>query len=101
MSVGSGSDANPRDGDRITVDVDVRGDCVCVTRIDIHGCNALGLVARELSEMAQGRSPQVVARIAPREIIERLGLTAEDERCALTAIGALRAAIVDAHVKAL
>jgi hypothetical protein len=81
--------------------VEVREDRVSITRIELHGCDALGRAARELSDMAQGRSPQVVSRIAPRQLIERLGLAPDDERCALTAIAALRAAIVDAHTRTL
>ncbi len=101
MTVGTGSDANPRDGDLITMIVEVRDDRVVVTGTDIRGCDALRRAARALAKMAYGRSPEAVARIAPRELIDRVGLVPDEERCALTAIAALRAALVDAHVREL
>ena len=101
MSVGTGSEANPRDGDRITMDVDVSDDRIVVTRHEVNGCDAAKRSVRALAKMAFGRSPDVVARIAPRELIDRVGLLPDEERCALTAIAALRAALVDAHVRTL
>ncbi len=101
MSVGTGSEGNPRDGDLLTIDVEIRDDRVAITRMDIRGCEALRRSIRALSKMAYGRSPEAAARIAPRELIDRVGLVPDEERCALTAIAALRAALVDAHVRSL
>ena len=98
MTIGRGKYANPQDGDVIEMDVDLRGDTVAVTRMDLRCCDAATRAAKELSRRAYGKTPEDAARIEPRELIARLGLVAEEERCALTAIAALRAALVDADV---
>jgi len=98
MTIGRGKYANPQDGDVIEMDVDLRGDTVALTRMDLRCCDAATRAAKELSRWAYGKTPDDAARIEPRELIARLGLVAEEERCALTAIAALRAALVDAHV---
>jgi NifU-like protein involved in Fe-S cluster formation len=101
MTTGRGMYANPEDGDVIELDVDLRGDSVAVTRMDLRCCDAATRAAKELSRWAYGKTPEDAARIESRELIARLGLLAGEERCALTAIAALRAALVDAHVKEL
>jgi len=98
MTIGRGKYANPQDGDVIEMDVDLRGDTVALTRMDLRCCDAATRAAKELSRRVDGKTPEDAARIEPRELIARLGLVAEEERCALTAIAALRAALVDAHV---
>jgi len=98
MTIGRGKYANPQDGDVIEMDVDLRGDTVALTRMDLRCCDAATRAAKELSRWVYGKTPEDAARIEPRELIARLGLVAEEERCALTAIAALRAALVDAHV---
>ena len=101
MSVGTGKYANPRDGDVIEMDVELTQNTVAVTRIDLRCCEAGRRAASEIAMWAHGKTPEDAARIEPRELIEKLSLGQDEERCALTAIAALRAALVDAHVREL
>jgi NifU-like protein involved in Fe-S cluster formation len=101
MSAGTGRYMNPRDGDVVEFDVDVRHDSVSVTRMDLRCCETATRAAKELARWAHGKTPEDAALIEPRELIERLDLKEDEERCALTVIAALRAALVDAHVREL
>ena len=101
MTVGRGKYANPRDGDVIEMDVDVRGGTVVVTRMDLRCCDAAVRASKELARLAYGKTSEDAARIEPHDLITRLDLSRDEERCALTAIAALRAALVDAHVTEL
>ena len=98
MTIGRGKYANPRDGDVIEMDVDLRNGTVAVTRMDLRCCDAGMRAAKQLSRLAYGQSPEDAARVEARDLIARLELGPDEERCALTAIAALRAALVDAHV---
>jgi len=98
MSRGRGRYANPRDGDVVEFEVDVAHDTVAVTTMSLRGCGAAARAAGELARWAHGKTPEDAARIEPPVLIDRLELTPDEERCALTAIAALRAALVDAHV---
>lgn len=101
MSIGRGKYANPRDGDVIEFEVDLTHDTVAVRSMATRGCPAASRAAGELARWAHGKAPEDAARIEPRELIERLELMPDEERCALTAIAAFRAALVDAHVREL
>jgi hypothetical protein len=101
VTIGRGKYANPRDGDVIEMDVDVRDGTVAVTRMDLRCCDAAARASKELARLAYGTSPEDAARIEPFALIVRLDLSKDEERCALTAIAALRAALVDAHVTEL
>jgi NifU-like protein involved in Fe-S cluster formation len=101
VSIGHGKYANPRDGDVIEFEVDLTHDTVAVTTTATRGCGAATRAAGELTRWAHGKTPEDAARIEPRELIERLELMPDEERCALTAIAAFRAALVDAHVREL
>ncbi len=101
MSRGSGKDANPRDGDVVEYEVDTGDGSVHVRRTSVRGCHAAQRVAAELCELVRLQTPEDAARIEPVELIRRLDLTQDQERCALTVVSAFRAALVDAHVKAL
>ena len=101
MTIGRGTYANPRDGDVVEFEVDVVGDSVGVRTTTTRGCAAAARSAGELATWARGKTPEDAARIEARELIARLRLLPDEERCALTAIAALRAALVDAHVTAL
>ena len=101
MSAGHGKYANPRDGDLIEMDVDVRHDSVAVTGMSLRCCDAATRAAKELASWAHGKTPEDAALIEPRALINRLRLTADEERCALTTVAALRAALSDAHVNEL
>ncbi len=101
MSVGTGKYMNARDGDVVELTVVMSDEAVSITHIEARGCHRIYEAARALAEMTRLKTPEEAARVEPRELIERLGLDAEHERCALTAIAALRAALVDAHVKSV
>jgi nitrogen fixation NifU-like protein len=98
---GKGSDTNPTCGDRTTITVRVADGRVAEARFRTFGCVAAIASASALTEMAAGRSVDEARAISPRQLIEALGgLPERKEGCALMAVGALRAALVDAHVKA-
>ena len=101
MSAGTGKYANPRDGDIVEFALDLTHDTVAVRFLTVRGCPASARAAGELARWAHGKTPEDASRIEPRELIERLSLMPDEERCALTAIAALRAALVDAHVREL
>ncbi len=101
MTKGRGKYANPRDGDVVEFEVEVAHDSVAVPVLNIRGCGAALRAGGELARWAHGKTPEDAARIEARELIARLSLMADEERCALTAIAALRAALVDAHVTEL
>jgi len=98
---GRGSDANPSCGDRTTITIRVADGQVTDIRFRTFGCTAAIASASTLTELASGRSVEDAAGLEPADILKALGgLPARKEACALMAIGALRAALVDARVKA-
>jgi nitrogen fixation NifU-like protein len=97
---GKGSDANPSCGDRTTITIRVRDGRVEAARFRTFGCTAAIAAASALTELAIGRSSAEAAAIEPGELIRVLGgLPSRKEACALMAVGALRAALIDAQVK--
>lgn len=101
MTTGTGRYMNPRHGDVVKLTVEVAGGRIATRDYTFSGCDALPGVMREVVAMSDGHMAEDVARIEAHDVIERLRLGPDDERCALTAIAALRAAIVDARVKDL
>ncbi len=101
MTWGIGTDANPRDGDRITFTVEVVDGRVHVRQTMLSGCVAARRAAEEIVRRVEGRPPEAAELIVVREIIDELRLEADAERCALTALSAFRAALVDIHVRLL
>jgi NifU-like protein involved in Fe-S cluster formation len=101
VTIGHGKYANPRDGDVIEMDVDVRDDRVTVTGMSLRSCDAGTRAAKELASWAHGMSPEDAALIEPRALITRLRLGADEARCALTTVAAFRAALIDARVNKL
>jgi nitrogen fixation NifU-like protein len=98
---GKGSDTNPTCGDRTTITVRIRDGRIDEARFRTFGCVAAIASASALTEMVKGRAVEEARAVAPREVIDSLGgLPARKEGCALMAVGALRAALVDAHVRA-
>ena len=98
---GKGSDANPSCGDRTTITVRVRNGLVAEARFRTFGCTAAIASASALTEMARDRTAAEAADLQPGDVLAALGgLPPRKEACALMAVGALRAALVDAHVKA-
>jgi len=102
LILGVGSDANPRDGDRVKIEADLEGGVVMAACVTGSGCEVSTKAASALTGLARGRPRRealgievvdVTGQIRPRD--------EEHERCVLAAIGALRAAIVDAHVEAI
>jgi nitrogen fixation NifU-like protein len=98
---GKGSDTNPSCGDRTTITVRIRDGRVAEARFRTFGCVAAIASASALTELAAGRSVQDARALGPADVIGALGgLPDRKEGCALMAIGALRAALVDAVVGA-
>lgn len=97
---GTGSDANPSCGDRTTITLRVADGRLAEIRFRTFGCTAAIASASVLTELAGGRSVDDAALIEPADVLNALGgLPARKEACALMAIGALRAALVDARLK--
>jgi len=98
---GKGSGTNPSCGDRTTITVRVSGGRVAEARFRTFGCVAAIASASALTEMVTGRSVDEAHALMPGDVIAELGgLPARKEGCALMAVGALRAALVDARVRA-
>jgi len=124
---GSGSDANPLDGCRIYVGIELRDGRVAwldarvnqpiaqqpvpavssaiVRSGRISGCETARRAVAALSGLAVHRSADEAAQISATHLLRTLEAQAHvdpaSERCILTAIGALRSALIDAHVTAL
>ena len=102
MTRGVGRDANPDDGDRVKFEVDLEGGVVMAARADGAGCEVSTKASAALARLARGRARSEALAISLADVRGQIGpITGDRERCVLTAIGALRAAIVDAHVKAI
>lgn len=98
---GKGSDTNPSCGDRTSITVRVRDGRVEDLRFRTFGCVAAIASASALTELVKGRAVEDARATSPAAVIAALGgLPARKEGCALMAVGALRAALVDAQVKA-
>ena len=98
---GTGADANPSCGDRTVITLTVAAGRVNDVRFRTFGCTAAIASASVLTELATGLSPDAAAALEPADILNALGgLPARKEACALMAIGALRAALLDARVRA-
>lgn len=98
---GTGSDANPSCGDRTTITLRVADGRVDELRFRTFGCTAAIAAASILTELACGMPVEEATRLEPADILNALGgLPQRKESCALMAIGALRAALVDARVRA-
>lgn len=97
---GKGSDTNPTCGDRTTITVRLAAGRIAETRFRTFGCVAAIASASALTELASGRTVAEARALGPGEVIGALGgLPARKEGCALMAVGALRAALVDAEVR--
>jgi NifU-like protein involved in Fe-S cluster formation len=102
LTRGFGSDANPSDGDRVKIEVDVEGGVIMEARSTGSGCEVSTKASSALTRLVRGRARSEALAIGASDITRQIGAVDEDhERCILTAIGALRAAIVDAHLKAI
>jgi NifU-like protein involved in Fe-S cluster formation len=102
LTKGVGSDTNSRDGDRVKIEVDLEGGVVMAARTDISGCEVSTKASSALARLARGRSRSEALALGIPEVTAQIGpVDADLESCVLTAIGALRAAIVDGHVKAI
>ena len=97
---GKGSDANPSCGDRTTITIRVDDGRVAEARFRTFGCTAAIASASALTELATGRSVEDAAALAPFDVLHALGgLPSRKEPCALMAVGALRAALLDVRVR--
>ena len=102
MTRGFGSDGNPRDGDRVRIEVDLEGGVVMAARVIGSGCEVSTKGSSALTRLARGRSRSEALALGVADVTGQIGPVDDDhEPCVVAAIGALRAAIVDAHVKAI
>ena len=117
MTRGSGSDANPLDGCRIYVGIELRDGKVRTinARVDQplsgppssspRGCQTARRACATLPSLVLNRTADEAGRVGAMELLRALLATgivdAAEERCILTTIGALRSALIDAHVAAL
>ena len=102
MSRGLGNDANPRDGDRVKIEVDLLGGVVMDVRVSGSGCEVSTKAAAAIVRLARGRARSEALAISVGDVTGKIGrIDAEHEPCVLTSIRALRAAIVDAHMRAI
>jgi len=98
---GKGSDVNPSCGDRTTITLRIREGRVAEARFRTFGCTAAIASASALTELAVGRTVEEAHGLEPADVLGALGgLPLRKEACALMAVGALRAALVDARVTA-
>lgn len=98
---GTGADANPSCGDRTTITLAIVDGRVQEARFRTFGCTAAIASASVLTELATGLDVGAAARLGPADVLTALGgLPPRKEACALMAIGALRAALLDARVRA-
>ena len=98
---GKGSDANPSCGDRTTITLRVSDGRVAEARFRTFGCTAAIAAASVVTELATGRPVGEAAALEPADVLRALGgLPPRKEACALMAVGALRAALLDAKVGA-
>ena len=96
---GKGSDTNPACGDRTTITVRLRDGRIEYARFRTFGCVAAIASASALTELVRGRSLDDARAVPPGDVIAALGgLPPRKEACAVMAVGALRAALIDAHV---
>jgi nitrogen fixation NifU-like protein len=99
---GTGGDANPSCGDRTVITLTIRSGRVEAARFRTFGCTAAIAAASVLTELVTGRDVGTAARLEPADVLSALdGLPPRKEACALMAIGALRAALIDARVRAV
>lgn len=102
MTRGVGSDASPHDGDRVKIEVDLQGGVVMAAHAFGSGCEVSTKASTALTHLARGRSRTEALGIGVADVSGRIGAVDQDhEECVLTAIRALRAAIVDAYMKAI
>ncbi|MEP7003158.1 MAG: iron-sulfur cluster assembly scaffold protein [Chloroflexota bacterium] len=98
---GTGADANPACGDRTVITLTISEGTVREVRFRTFGCTAAIASASILSELVTGLNTAEAAALEPADVLNALGgLPQRKEACALMAIGALRAALLDARVRA-
>jgi NifU-like protein involved in Fe-S cluster formation len=101
MTQGRGTDTNHTDGDRVTIELDLDRGTVTVLKAEATGCDSIGLVVRTLETLTHRQSEDRVWLVDVDAIRRSMGaMSDENTHCASTAIAALRAALVDAHVRA-
>ena len=84
------------------MEVDLEGGVVMVARATGTGCEVSTKASSALTRLARGRSRSEALAIGIADVTGQIGpVDEEHERCVLATVNALRAAIVDAHVKAI
>jgi NifU-like protein involved in Fe-S cluster formation len=84
------------------MEVDLEGGVVMDARASGTGCEVSTKAWSALARLARGRGRTEALAIGVAEVTGQIGpVDLDRELCVQAAIGALRAAIVDAHVKAI
>jgi hypothetical protein len=115
---GVGRDANPIDGDRVVIELGVSdGKLAYIGAEGIRtgtlvamgegasafaGCETARRAALVLPTVFIDRSIEEGLAVSVGDLISRMGgAPADNERCVLTVLGAVRSALIDAHVATL
>lgn len=96
----SREDLNPLCGDMIRIDLAIADGRVADARFDGHGCAVSQAAASMLLEEIVGKSVEEVAAFGRDDLLELLGVPLSPARlkCALLALGVLRAGLHEAGV---
>jgi NifU-like protein involved in Fe-S cluster formation len=85
----------------VNIEVDLEGGVVVDARVTASGCEVSTKASSALTRLVRRRGRSEALAIDGAEVAGQIGRVDEEhEGCVLNAIAALRAAIVDAHVRA-
>jgi nitrogen fixation NifU-like protein len=88
----SAEDSNPLCGDRLRMDLKVKGDRVEAVRFSGVGCSISLAAASMLTELVEGKTLEEVKRIGKQDVLDMLGIELGPVRlkCALLALKTLK-----------
>jgi len=86
----------------VRIEVDLEGGVVMAVRVTGSGCEVSTKASSALTRLARTRSRSEALSLSVADVTGQIGpVDGDHEPCVGAAIRALRAAIVDAHVKAI
>lgn len=87
-------DSNPLCGDRVRIDLKLKGDRIADIRFSGRGCAISQAAASILTEMVKGKSLDEVKALGADDLLEELGVPISPARrkCALLSLKVLKAA---------
>ena len=95
MTRGAGSDTNPLDGDRVTIELEISNGVVSITRAAADGCDSIGLMVRSVEELAH-RKTEDQAWMIDVAAIKRAMVAVSPRRSIVTPGSFLRASAISA-----